>query len=63
MVADVLVADFIENFILFYMIRRSPVQHISPFVGVYMEPGPSDQCLLNGGRFSLISSARRMGTL
>ena len=43
------------------MIGRPPERHLFPFVGAYMEPRPSDECLLRGDGFYLISSSHGIG--
>ena len=63
MVSDVLVSDQLKLFILFYKTGRSPEWRLFPFVGIYMEPRPSDESLLVGGRISLLSSPHGMGPL
>ena len=62
-VTDILVADQLPFFIVFYKTCRPPELHLSPFVVAYMAPRPSDEFPLIGGRFSLIWSACGMGPL
>ena len=59
--AQVLVADQLNFFIVFYKTYRPPEWRPCPFVSAYMAPGPSNKFLLIGSRFSLIWSVHGMG--
>ena len=63
MVSNVLVADLLKLFILFYMTCQPSERCPCLFVGVYMAPKPSDEFLLIGGQFFLISLAYGIGPL
>ena len=52
-----IVADQLQFYKLFYKTCRLPEQCLCPFVDTYKVPGPSNEFLLLGTRFSLISLA------
>ena len=57
---DVLVADQLNFFIVFFEIYWLLEWHPCPFVGAYMVPRPRDKSFLIGGPISLILSAHGM---
>ena len=61
MIIDVLVADQLNLFIVFYETYRQPERRLCPLVVPYMVPGPSVHFFLIGGSFFVIWSARGMG--
>ena len=63
MVLDVLVANQLNFFIVYFKTYRQPERCPCPLVDNYMLPRPSDESFLIGGRISPISLASGMGEL
>ena len=62
-VVDVLVANQLNLFIVFYKTYWQPERRPCPLVGAYMVPRANDKSFLIGGRISPISLARGMGPI